>query len=83
MAISSPSNDFLKFYTAKLYGLTGMLKGTPSKVSSWIENVENRQKFPLGRVMNQKYPLALSLSFSGCSHVGSLFTNEEQKSGAS
>ena len=52
---------------------------TPSKDASWIENVENMQIFPLGRFINQKYPLALYLSFSGCSHVGSLFTSEEQK----
>lgn len=67
-----------------------LLKGTPSKDGSWPETVENVQIFSthrfrkvvLSMFRQQKHInnfLFQNLSSSGCSHDGSLFSNEEEK----
>ena len=48
MAISPPNNDFLKFYTSKLYGLTGMMVCGRSKLDDIGLNVLGCQADILG-----------------------------------
>ena len=64
------------------------LKGNWRENISWLRNVKNVQICPsagfirlrvLSIFIHKSYLFASTLSSSGCSHVGSLFTNEEQK----
>ena len=86
------SNEKDRNFTITLSKQNVTLKGFPSKNAKWIEHIQNVQVFPYAHSVwlfyqylckRSTFFLASNLSSKGHSHVGSLFTNEEQKKAGS